>query len=117
MEDIVPHKVHLPAIRLPSPVSDTDMAMTDSGPDMQMQTILADEYPYRVPTPGLDYGTVSPIPVAAHPMSRHASRQNTPTPPCSAPHRRSALVMGYRADCDKCRCKVPGHYSHIVPRS
>jgi hypothetical protein len=22
--------------------------------------------------------------------------------------------MGYRADCDKCREKVPGHYSHIL---
>lgn len=30
-----------------------------------------------------------------------------------APRRRSPLVMGYRADCDKCLCKVPGHYSHI----
>ncbi|KAJ5242439.1 uncharacterized protein N7469_000766 [Penicillium citrinum] len=114
MED-VPQKIHLPAIRLPSPVSDTDMAMTDSIPEPQLQTV--DDYPYRVPTPGLDYGTVSPIPVAAHPMSRHASRQNTPTPPCPIPHRRSALVMGYRADCDKCRCKVPGHYSHIVQRA
>lgn len=24
------------------------------------------------------------------------------------------LSMGYRADCDKCRRKVPGHYSHII---
>lgn len=24
------------------------------------------------------------------------------------------LVMGVRGDCDKCRRKVPGHYSHIV---
>lgn len=30
-----------------------------------------------------------------------------------APRRRSPLVMGYRADCNKCLCKVPGHYSHI----
>lgn len=22
--------------------------------------------------------------------------------------------MGYRSDCDKCRRKVPGHYSHII---
>ena len=27
------------------------------------------------------------------------------------------LVMGYRADCDKCRARVPGHYSHIVRSS
>lgn len=106
-----------PEIRLPSPISNTDMAMVDTG------TELEQGYPYRTHTPGLDYGNVSTQPVAAHPMSRNASRQSTPTPTpvptlCSAPHahRRSALVMGYRADCDKCRCKVPGHYSHIIER-
>lgn len=25
------------------------------------------------------------------------------------------LSMGYRADCDKCVRRVPGHYSHVVP--
>ncbi|RAL15650.1 uncharacterized protein BO97DRAFT_441029 [Aspergillus homomorphus CBS 101889] len=25
-----------------------------------------------------------------------------------------AFSMGYRSDCDKCRRKVPGHYSHII---
>jgi len=25
--------------------------------------------------------------------------------------------MGYRADCEKCRMKVPGHFSHIITRS
>lgn len=24
------------------------------------------------------------------------------------------LSMGFRADCDKCRRRVPGHYSHII---
>ena len=24
------------------------------------------------------------------------------------------LAMGYRADCDKCRARVPGHYNHII---
>ena len=30
---------------------------------------------------------------------------------------KTTLVMGYRADCEKCRNKVPGHFNHIVPRS
>lgn len=25
-----------------------------------------------------------------------------------------SFSMGYRADCEKCQMKVPGHYSHIV---
>lgn len=24
------------------------------------------------------------------------------------------ISMGYRADCDKCRMKVPGHYNHLI---
>lgn len=24
------------------------------------------------------------------------------------------ISMGYRADCEKCRMKVPGHYNHFV---
>lgn len=27
---------------------------------------------------------------------------------------RRSFSMGYRADCDKCRLKVPGHFSHII---
>lgn len=28
--------------------------------------------------------------------------------------RKAKLVMGFRADCEKCQKRVPGHYSHIV---
>lgn len=28
--------------------------------------------------------------------------------------RKGKLVMGFRADCEKCQKRVPGHYSHIV---
>lgn len=31
----------------------------------------------------------------------------------TVPRRRSPLVMGYRSSCEKCRCHVPGHYSHV----
>lgn len=30
---------------------------------------------------------------------------------------KTTLVMGYRANCEKCRNKVPGHFNHIVPRT
>ena len=29
---------------------------------------------------------------------------------------KTTLAMGYRADCDKCRARVPGHYNHVVQR-
>lgn len=27
---------------------------------------------------------------------------------------RTTLSMGYRADCEKCRTRVPGHYNHVI---
>lgn len=29
-------------------------------------------------------------------------------------HGKMSLSMGFRADCDKCQRRVPGHYSHII---
>ncbi|KAH8698318.1 hypothetical protein BGW36DRAFT_294278 [Talaromyces proteolyticus] len=35
--------------------------------------------------------------------------------PAPAPRKgKIGFSMGYRADCEKCRMKIPGHYSHIV---
>ncbi|GAO50892.1 hypothetical protein SAICODRAFT_6960 [Saitoella complicata NRRL Y-17804] len=28
---------------------------------------------------------------------------------------RMVIVMGYRTDCERCKNKEPGHYSHLVP--
>lgn len=27
---------------------------------------------------------------------------------------KTMLAMGYRADCEKCRTRVPGHYNHVI---
>lgn len=27
---------------------------------------------------------------------------------------KTMLSMGYRADCEKCRTRVPGHYNHVI---
>lgn len=34
--------------------------------------------------------------------------------PTSPQRRGTRVTMGYRADCDKCVKRVPGHYSHIA---
>lgn len=54
----------------------------------------------------------------------NSNRANTPpfanTPPAddsSTPkqnRKKLSIAMGYRADCDKCQRRVPGHYSHII---
>jgi hypothetical protein len=39
----------------------------------------------------------------------------TKRPSVTAPKREKiSFSMGYRADCEKCQMRVPGHYSHIV---
>lgn len=30
------------------------------------------------------------------------------------PGMKRSFSIGYRADCDKCRDKVPGHFNHII---
>ncbi|KAK2731748.1 hypothetical protein FQN57_003183 [Myotisia sp. PD_48] len=35
-------------------------------------------------------------------------------PVTSKPRKKATLAMGFRADCEKCQRRVPGHYSHIV---
>ncbi|PGH05683.1 hypothetical protein GX51_02843 [Blastomyces parvus] len=74
--------------------------------------------------------------IASNPASRAWTHQSTTTPTTfpqcndvshfsnndiNAPQRDKAsrppkvsIAMGYRADCDKCQRRVPGHYSHII---
>jgi len=52
------------------------------------------------------------------------SDQGLPTPPYMAPRlaaqqrpttgQTTVFSMGFRADCEKCKMKIPGHYSHII---
>lgn len=43
------------------------------------------------------------------------SIEQTKQPANNSPGKKKiTFSMGYRADCDKCRRKVPGHYSHII---
>lgn len=103
----------VPTMPLPSPISDNgdavigapentgdvDAEMGDCSPSSFTQTVL--------PLPSADSaGVYQQVPLVV------ADNQHIST--CAAaPRRRSPLVMGYRADCNKCQCKVPGHYSHI----
>lgn len=45
--------------------------------------------------------------------------QRAESPPAEEPasiqtRGKAKLSMGYRADCEKCRARVPGHYSHVI---
>ncbi|RFU24262.1 hypothetical protein B7463_g12074, partial [Scytalidium lignicola] len=52
-----------------------------------------------------------------HVRSKHTLRNWTglvPEPNRDGTGPRKGFSMGYRSDCEKCRMKVPGHFSHIV---
>ena len=87
---------------LPSPASDHDNGHPMMSPIGETDGLMG----------RLNVGTGTRAPDSSsadsiHPMFSHREDNHQTG-------RSSRLVMGYRADCDKCRQKVPGHYSHIV---
>lgn len=116
MEDVSLHmeerQTHSPA-RLPSPVSDDDaiMASSDKAPleDTEMdyfQTSQAHGIGPSTPSSAKSTGQYS--------QQTHADLMKQAAAATPTHRKRPALVMGFRTDCEKCRCRVPGHYSHIL---
>jgi hypothetical protein len=96
--------------RLPSPVDALDELMTPvSQADGMMGRLNVD-------TAGSSDTTRNEIPFPALPNQRRSffERQSESFLGELEATRSRRLVMGVRDDCDKCRRKVPGHYSHIV---
>lgn len=52
---------------------------------------------------------VAPSPKKGHARSRHVLNGWT-----EMPGMKKTFSIGYRADCEKCRQKVPGHFNHII---
>lgn len=53
---------------------------------------------------------VAPSPRKGHTRSRHTLHGWTQ----DVPGMKKTFSIGYRADCEKCRQKVPGHFNHII---
>lgn len=56
--------------------------------------------------------TGSPLPAGRKGHTRSKHTVNSWTAP--QPGMKRSLSIGYRADCEKCRMKVPGHFNHII---
>lgn len=105
--------------RLPSPVSengDAMMGIKDTSDDAEMVDEVSP--PESFPTTGS--GNSSGMEAEAAIVRERLSSLDLPDqakaePPSSIkPVKKLGFSMGYRADCDKCRRKVPGHYNHII---
>ncbi|KAF2865995.1 hypothetical protein BDV95DRAFT_612230 [Massariosphaeria phaeospora] len=99
-------------MRMPSPISededlpDTPTALTQS----QLSRLSVTSH---TPSDHMDVGfgcadetPASPLNVPPTPTGRKRSGAFTG---------KGRFSMGYRDDCDKCRQRVPGHYSHFLP--
>lgn len=91
----IAHDLFLRRRRLPSPISE-DEAMDDAD---GMGDMLG----------RLDMGTKAAPTVPFRTNRMWGGEAATPS------KGKLTLSMGFRADCEKCKLKVPGHYSHFIP--
>ena len=92
--------------RLPSPISEGEaspsMIVAGFG-DMQMEVENSSQPDKETPTK------------KGHTRSKHSLRNWTGFGgEVGGAGMKRSFSMGYRADCEKCRMKVPGHFSHII---
>lgn len=71
---------------------------------------MAASSPIRGSSSALDSDpTATPSPRKGHTRSRHTIVAWT-----QQPGMKKSFSIGYRADCEKCRNRVPGHFNHII---
>jgi hypothetical protein len=103
---------------LPSPISEDEDMMAGSLDDLNDQETLP---PPVIPLDSHQLSTqLQPrsLPALAISHTNDSQAINVPkislVSPAAPRQGKVGLAMGYRADCEKCRLKVPGHYSHII---
>ena len=99
--------------RMPSPISEDDDNIPDTPTTLTQSQLsrlsvshanAADDMDMELEEESFAGG-----PLAAPPTPRGRKRSGALTGSTGR------FSMGYREDCDKCRQKVPGHYSHFLP--
>ena len=96
--------------RLPSPISEGETSpsvIVEGFSDMQMEVETSSQQERERETPTKK----------GHTRSKHSLRNWTGFGGDlggNTSGMRRSFSMGYRADCEKCRMKVPGHFSHII---
>ncbi|KAF7180487.1 hypothetical protein CNMCM7691_009778 [Aspergillus felis] len=98
--------------RLPSPISEDDNAISHGKCSMSDAEMTSGASRSTSPAlspfqrdPSQWFGTTE--------SQQQATRSDCPNGPLLN-KKKVSFAMGFRADCDKCLRKVPGHYSHII---
>lgn len=98
--------------RLPSPISEDENAMSRGKCSMSDAEMASGAS--RSTSPALTPFQRDPSQWFGRTESQQQARQSGHP---NGPHlskKKVSFSMGFRADCDKCLRKVPGHYSHII---
>ncbi|KAL2759964.1 hypothetical protein ACRALDRAFT_2024055 [Sodiomyces alcalophilus JCM 7366] len=133
-EDDWPAAIHH---RIPSPISEAESRPGSANPVIWAEDRGNINPGHQQPPPPdtNDAGTMAPSPYGqSSPASMPSVSEATSSPAMSSPGRtrghvrslhtvnswtwqpgmKRSFSIGYRADCEKCRLKVPGHFNHIV---
>ncbi|KEY75070.1 hypothetical protein S7711_01534 [Stachybotrys chartarum IBT 7711] len=116
--------------RLPSPISEAEDSCTHESTDASeaydgQATSHAGLSPHSMEHPNAMMDVESPHvhshtdsdgdPASPSPRSRgHMRSKHTINNWTQQPGMKKSFSIGYRADCEKCRLKVPGHFNHII---
>ncbi|KAK7942623.1 uncharacterized protein PG986_011736 [Apiospora aurea] len=82
------------------PATEADTGMMDADGDVCSEEGNSPSSAPATPSPRGKYG---------HSRSKHTVNSWT-----LQPGMKKSFSIGYRADCDKCRQKIPGHFNHII---
>ncbi|KAI1077928.1 hypothetical protein F5B20DRAFT_247639 [Whalleya microplaca] len=107
--DSQPQRPHLP--HMPHSTNPTAMAIH---PNIQTIPQIVDSSDEGM----MDEDDTSPASAPATPSPRgkfgHCRSKHTLNSWTIQPGMKKSFSIGYRADCEKCRMKIPGHFNHII---
>jgi len=105
---------------IPSPISeDEGVCVTGTGtPASEAEMPYATSYSASAHSYGVHdqalWNSDRQAPSTNNTISREEIKSSIPAANTASKRKKLNIFMGYRADCEKCRQKVPGHYSHII---
>ncbi|KAI9375433.1 hypothetical protein BJX61DRAFT_539859 [Aspergillus egyptiacus] len=100
--------------RLPSPVSENGDAATYANRTFGDTDMVYDIFPPETTTSSNPAATEAEAADVRKRLSSLDLPEQGNAEAERKPVRKLGFSMGYRADCEKCRRRVPGHYSHII---
>ncbi|KAH8649016.1 hypothetical protein BX600DRAFT_108850 [Xylariales sp. PMI_506] len=104
-----PYLPHLPNATNPAMAHPNLEIVSRFEPDSDVGMMDTDSDAQEPHSPSSAPATPSPRSKFGHSRSKHTLNSWT-----LQPGMKKSFSIGYRADCEKCRLKIPGHFNHII---